>query len=216
MSLSWKHLRIAVNSSVGYHYMRFMGKTTRIAEWEKNPDNLKLKQRIYAIWHGRHIFAAYAYRNRNICSLSSSSEASRVIVKIIARMGYTSVFGSSSRQPVRALIRVKRKIEEGDSIIITPDGPRGPYHKVKPGVLYLAQKTGVPIIPVGCSVRDKIVVRSWDQFHFPLPFNRAVILEEPPFYMEKGDDLDRKAEELEVILNEVTKRADLLMRNASV
>ena len=201
MSLSWKHLRIAVNSSVGYHYMRFMGKTTRIAEWEKNPDNLKLKQRIYAIWHGRHIFAAYAYRNRNICSLSSSSEASRVIVKIIARMGYTSVFGSSSRQPVRALIRVKRKIEEGDSIIITPDGPRGPYHKVKPGV---------------CSVRDKIVVRSWDQFHFPLPFNRAVILEEPPFYMEKGDDLDRKAEELEVILNEVTKRADLLMRNASV
>jgi len=211
VKITFKRIRIFINSFIGYYYLNFVGKTTKFIFY-KNPESEKLKQRIYAFWHGRQVILAYAYRYKHICTLSSSSEASQVIVNIIARMGYTSVLGSSSRQPVRALIQLKKKITGGYNVGITPDGPRGPFRKVKEGVVYLSQKTGVPIVPLAASEKSRIVIFNWDRFRIPLPFNKCVIIEDKPFYVKKEENLKEKAEELENILNKITKEADQLVK----
>jgi len=204
-------IRVSINSFIGYIYLLVVGLTTKFI-FIKNEKAKRLKQKIYAFWHGRQVILAYAYRFKNVCTLSSSSEASLVIVNIIKRFGYTSVLGSSSRQPVRALLQLKKKIKEGYNIAITPDGPRGPYRKVKEGVIYLAQKTGIPIVPVTASEKRKVVIFNWDRFHVPLPFNKCVIIEDEPFYVGKDVDIKEKCRELEKILNKITIKADKLIR----
>jgi hypothetical protein len=52
------------------------------------------------------------------------------------------------------------------------DGPRGPRLIAKPGLIMLAQKTGVPILPVTWSATKVYTFKkSWDRTMLPLPFS---------------------------------------------
>jgi lysophospholipid acyltransferase (LPLAT)-like uncharacterized protein len=64
-------------------------------------------------------------------------------------------------------------MERDYSIVITPDGPRGPVYQIQEGIIHLAQLTGRPIIPISNFTRWKIRLRSWDRFQIPLPFARC-------------------------------------------
>jgi len=63
-----------------------------------------------------------------------------------------------------------RWAERGYDLAITPDGPRGPRYQVQPGIISLAQLTGLPILPFSYRLNWKILIRSWDRFQVPLPF----------------------------------------------
>jgi lysophospholipid acyltransferase (LPLAT)-like uncharacterized protein len=75
-------------------------------------------------------------------------------------------------------LRMARVAETGASLIVTPDGPFGPYRVAKPGALILARASGLPIQPWGLSVRPSIRLSGrWDRQLVPLPFSRIRVVE---------------------------------------
>ena len=63
------------------------------------------------------------------------------------------------------------KVEAGHDIAITPDGPRGPRYELGPGMVYLAQRAGIPIIPVHARFGNCWQLKTWDGFCIPKPFS---------------------------------------------
>ena len=76
-------------------------------------------------------------------------------------------------------------------LAITPDGPRGPAERVKPGLVFLASRTGFPIVPVASAARPAWRLRSWDGFRVPKPFARVLVAYGTPIPVPA--DLDRDA-----------------------
>ena len=58
---------------------------------------------------------------------------------------------------------------------ITPDGPRGPRERVKPGTVFLASHSGLPVVPIASAASRAWVLESWDRFRIPKPFARVVV-----------------------------------------
>ena len=76
-------------------------------------------------------------------------------------------------------------INVGESIAITPDGPKGPKEVVKEGMIKLAQITGVPIIPLVWSTDKYKEINSWDKFIIPLPFAKGTYSFGNPIHIKK-------------------------------
>ena len=68
---------------------------------------------------------------------------------------------------VVALRAMQRILAGGHSVGITPDGPRGPRMRAKPGAIKTAQLSGAPIVPVSGSVNRRRILGSWDRFAWP-------------------------------------------------
>lgn len=134
------------------------------------------KPYIFALWHGE-LFPLAAYAKRFDCRFAiivSQSKDGEFIARFLERNGHTTIRGSSSRGGVKALIQTKRLILKEKLIGgITVDGPRGPRHKAKDGVILLAQRTGAQIVPLRASVSRKKVFNSWDKFVVPYPFSKC-------------------------------------------
>ncbi|MBI4667749.1 MAG: lysophospholipid acyltransferase family protein [Elusimicrobia bacterium] len=165
---------------------------------------------IYTFWHNRQALLLYYHRGQRINVFISPSRDGELIARIAACFGIPVVRGSSRKKPIEGLLGLFRQIKKGDRIAITPDGPIGPARQVKQGVVYLARALGIHILPLTCSFARKVVLNSWDKFLFPLPFNRIVVGYDKPFLVGKHDDLGKKAEELKVVLDNLTAQADAL------
>ena len=172
-------------------------------------------QVIYVLWHCQQAFLIYAHRGRGIAVLTSKSRDGEYVAGILKRFGYLPVRGSTSSGGLRSLIQLIRCAREGRTLAITPDGPRGPGRKVQQGAVYLARKTGLPVIAVAVSLSNKVSARSWDRFQIPLPFGRAAVAYSAPFYVAETDRLEDKAAELEKILNETGLKAGEMLKNRS-
>ena len=80
------------------------------------------------------------------------------------------------KKGVSAFIKMIKAIENGESIAITPDGPKGPKEIVKDGIIKLAQTTGAPIVPLFWKVKNHKLLNSWDNFIIPFPFSKGVLI----------------------------------------
>ena len=130
---------------------------------------------IYCFWHECTFSAGWYFRRYNACILISRSLDGELIARTLARLGFRSVRGSSSRGAVGGLLALRGEVERGGLGIFTADGPRGPLHRAKLGPIKLAQRTG---LPVGCfhiHAASAWVLPSWDRFAIPRPFSRAVV-----------------------------------------
>lgn len=163
---------------------------------------------MYAFWHGRQVFLAYLHRGDNIRPLVSQSRDGELIARVCRSFGLNAIRGSSSKRGAEALLELKREVDDGTRVGITPDGPRGPLREVQPGVLYLAQKTGAPIVPVAYGARKRWVFKGWDEFMVPKPFNRITIAYGEPLTIAPTDNLEGKAKELKRALDAVMREAD--------
>lgn len=108
----------------------------------------------------------------------------------------------------RKLVSLVRKMKGGRNFIIHPDGPEGPAYKVKPGLSFIAQKTGAAILPLGCYCRNAYHVNRWDRYTLPLPFSKVHIqLGSLVTIPESQKDLEQINEELEILLDQLTFQA---------
>jgi lysophospholipid acyltransferase (LPLAT)-like uncharacterized protein len=105
-----------------------------------------------------------------------------------------------------------RRAREGYDIAFTPDGPRGPRRRAKPGVVTTAKLSGLPIMPVAYSARPAQRLRSWDRTLVPRPFSRGLFLYGEPVRVPESADateIERLRELVEARIDDVTDRADL-------
>jgi lysophospholipid acyltransferase (LPLAT)-like uncharacterized protein len=148
---------------------------------------------IFALWHARMLPLIFTHRGRGVGVLVSRSRDGRIIAGIVERMGYRVAHGSSSRGARSGVLEMLELSEQGRSLTITPDGPRGPAGVVKPGLVFLASRTGLPVLPVSSAARDAWVLRSWDRLRVPRPFSRVVVAYGDPIAVPPGLD-ERGAE----------------------
>jgi hypothetical protein len=145
---------------------------------------------IFTTWHGRLLPLTWFHRRLNLVTLISASADGEYIARLARRWGYDVVRGSSSRGGGPALRQLIRYARDGRSIAITPDGPRGPREKLKPGVLAAAQLTGCALQPLSASASRAWWFEGWDRFLVPKPFARIHVVYGEPVRVPRDADED--------------------------
>jgi len=107
---------------------------------------------------------------------------------LLRRFGAAVIRGSSTHTGARALRDYYQALTRDNiSPVITPDGPRGPRFKFKPGALLLAQMSGRPVLPMAYAASRAWLIK-WDKFVIPMPFARIAIAIGPPCYVARVTD----------------------------
>jgi lysophospholipid acyltransferase (LPLAT)-like uncharacterized protein len=159
---------------------------------------------LYALWHGRLLPLTYFHRHRGIAAMISHSKDGEYIARIARAWGFDPVRGSTSKGGAVALREIAQRIRAGQSVAVTPDGPRGPRERVQPGVIAAACLTGAPILPVAAACTRAWWPEGWDRFCIPKPFSTVFVAYGEPRYVPRDADraeLVRHASELEDALN---------------
>jgi lysophospholipid acyltransferase (LPLAT)-like uncharacterized protein len=144
-------------------------------------------------WHQHQLFCVKHLLEQRGAGLKlgfliSPSVDGEIGAMIVRNLGAEVIRGSSSHTGARALRDYYQALaHEGVSPAITPDGPRGPPWKFKPGAVLLAQLSGRPMIPLSYAASSAWKIK-WDRFIIPKPFSRIVVAVGEPVYVPKGLD----------------------------
>jgi lysophospholipid acyltransferase (LPLAT)-like uncharacterized protein len=96
--------------------------------------------------------------------------------------------GDSTMGMARMLLRLIRKVMEGNNLYMTPDGPDGPSHRLKPGLIYIAKKAEAIILPMGAYCRQSYTIHRWDRYTVPYPYSRIAFHAGAPITSLPNDD----------------------------
>ena len=176
-----------------------------------NVDN----QYIFCCWHNRLFLGPHLLpRNRIINALQSSHSDGMITSIAFKYIGINVILGSSMKGGMQAFRKMIKCIQNGESIAITPDGPKGPKETVKEGIIKLAQITGAPIVPLVWATKKFKLINSWDHFVIPFPFSKGVYTFGEPIYVDKK--INKKKFEISrlEVENEI-KRLTKLINNES-
>ncbi|WP_395735685.1 lysophospholipid acyltransferase family protein [Prosthecobacter sp.] len=161
---------------------------------------------IWGFWHNRMFLFPWTHQewfpNIDGTILTSPSGDGQIIADLCESFGIEAARGSSSKpeKGMSALITLAEKARKGHEIGITPDGPRGPIYQVQPGIIKLAQLTGVPIIPAHMHYSRALHFKTWDKFMLPLPFSTITLVLDPPLYIPRRmteEEFEQKRKALE-------------------
>jgi hypothetical protein len=133
---------------------------------------------VVMFWHGKMFAGWYSVRDRKPVALVSKSKDGAYLAAVLASWGYRLARGSSKKEGMEALHQAMENIRNGDSntLVITPDGPRGPYHQFKRGAFIGARELGLPLSMLSIQYESPIrFLKSWDRFELPKPFSRVTI-----------------------------------------
>jgi lysophospholipid acyltransferase (LPLAT)-like uncharacterized protein len=159
---------------------------------------------ILMLWHNRlplvaEILNKYAPDFTYAGFISNSRDGESMAILTNSYKG-----GRTIRVPhdtrAHALNRMISRLKYSQEIIvITPDGPRGPRYKIKPGMALAAKEASAKIIPLSWSSSKFWQINSWDKMIFPKPFSTI------HFSFGEPIDLENKAlsedEETELLQN---------------
>ncbi len=194
--------------------LQLWGRTWR-TEWDLPPSVRALEQAgapiVYAFWHSHILPLTWTHRNRGIVVLVSEHGDGEAITQVIHRLGYGTVRGSTTRGGVRAAIQMARVGREGHYLAVTPDGPRGPRHRLQPGVALIAQRSGLPIVPMAAGMRRGRRLDSWDRFELPAPFSRVYIVGGEPISIPAESapvEAEVWADRLQAAMDAVERKAE--------
>jgi lysophospholipid acyltransferase (LPLAT)-like uncharacterized protein len=164
---------------------------------------------IVCFWHNRILGITFAFdriypKKRNgVTVLTSPSKDGEILAQLVGAFGMKAVRGSSSRRGSSALLELVRLIRGGRDVAITPDGPRGPRYSLGPGIILLAQSTGVRIVPAHASFSRSIRMKTWDGFIIPLPFSKVSVTLNGALTIPgelTGEEFEEKRKNLEDLL----------------
>lgn len=167
---------------LGYAVVRLLMMSYRFTPVGPRPDADAdgAKGYVLAIWHQNlfaGILAQTGHRHTVIVSKSRDGDPVSYLCK---RLGHHVVRGSSKRGEVDkggklAKDEMIEVLRSGVPGAVTVDGPKGPAHEVKPGIVEMARLAAVPIIPYVTIPVRYWSFNSWDAFRLPKPFTRIYI-----------------------------------------
>jgi lysophospholipid acyltransferase (LPLAT)-like uncharacterized protein len=168
----------------------------------------KGKGLLYASWHRGLIFFVYFYRNLQFVVMASASKDGELATQATKRFGWIPVRGSSTRRGSEALKEMHSLFKKGHRGGLVVDAPTGPPSISKIGIIILAKRTGLPIVPVMWNADRSWRISSWDRSIVPKPFSKIVFL--------YGDRLihvpeDASREECEALRKELDQKLRRLM-----
>lgn len=142
---------------------------------------------IFCFWHDQLLLLIKSYRGPGARILISASRDGELIARTMRHFGYDAVRGSSSRKGRAAFRNLLELARQPWDLAITPDGPKGPRHLLKPGVVELARLSGRPVVPLSLACSRGHRFASWDRFLLPYPFGRTIFSYGEPLYFTPGE-----------------------------
>lgn len=168
---------------------------------------------LYCLWHETMLLPAALFADRNIHVLISQHHDGEYISRIVRRLGFSVVRGSTTRGAVRAVRELARSASSAN-LAITPDGPRGPRQVLQSGAVYLASRGGLAIVPMGFAFDRPWRAASWDRFVLPRPFSRAACVIAAPIAVSPEADSAELADLNRIVgeaMDRATSRSELLL-----
>ena len=203
---------------LGYLVFIITSFTYKSITWKllKNPNSYYFNKKesiIFCTWHNRLYCGPYFLpTDKLVINALQSSHSDGMMTDVLFKLiNMKIIYGSSKKKGVSAFIKMIKAIENGESLAVTPDGPKGPKEIVKDGIIKLAQNTGAPIVPLFWKVKNHKILNSWDNFIIPYPFSKGVYIFGEPIHVKRKvtekklfkikkliqDDFDRLTKEVE-------------------
>lgn len=159
---------------------------------------------IFGLWHGRVFLIPTISRFGKIAAVVSEHKDGVYLQEYVKLFGHGIITGSSRKGALKALLAMKKRLEEGGRIIVTPDGPRGPRHSMNSKLVWMARTLKVPVLPV-CAIASRAkFLSTWDRFMIPLPFSKIVCSIDEPIWC----DMNSKDNKIRDIMIKQEKRID--------
>lgn len=141
---------------------------------------------VFAIWHQNLIPGILAHSDERYTMIISESKDGEIVAVTCEKLGHTPSRGSSTRGGKKALIEMVKNVKSGIPGALTVDGPKGPAHVVKPGVIELARLVQCAIVPMSpYPEKFWVIEKSWDKFRIPKPFTKIAIAIGEPVYINE-------------------------------
>jgi lysophospholipid acyltransferase (LPLAT)-like uncharacterized protein len=191
---SWR-ARVLIVLSFGLY--RLWARTLRLQVEDPNGVMALVRDRpvIFAIWHNRLLMLPRvfdpSFPTRQSYGLISASGDGDLIASFIERSGYGTIRGSSSRKGVIALRQLVDTLAADGNVLVTPDGPRGPVYQASQGIVFLAQKSGAPVVPIHMEYSHCWRLKSWDRFVVPWPFAKLRAIFGAPLIISPIDSTEQ-------------------------
>jgi lysophospholipid acyltransferase (LPLAT)-like uncharacterized protein len=170
---------------------------------------------IYCVWHDAIAYPMFAGRHRRTVALVSKNFDGSHLAFGLKMLGIGLVRGSSSKNGAGA-IRELLQLPLNTHIVMTPDGPRGPRRTTKPGVIYIASRSGRSIVPTAfAAVRAWEIPGSWTTLSIPKPFTTVYALSAPPIAISNeasDDELAEIEQHLQSEMNRLAEQAQQMVK----
>jgi lysophospholipid acyltransferase (LPLAT)-like uncharacterized protein len=176
----WAALQLKVICHLIYWVLRLLNATYRyriVGQAQRAQAEALHPKRamVLATWHSNCLPGILGHAGQRFAPLTSQSKDGDIVAFVCHRLGFETVRGSSSRGGPIARQELIKMFNNGYSGAITVDGPRGPVHQPKLGVIAIAREAQVGIVPL-CALADRYwQLSSWDRLKVPKPFARIVI-----------------------------------------
>jgi lysophospholipid acyltransferase (LPLAT)-like uncharacterized protein len=162
---------------------------------------------IFAVWHDQLLLIAPSYTGGPAKALISNSRDGELIARVVSYFGLGTVRGSSNRGGRAAFRELIQLSKEPCTLGITPDGPTGPRHQLKEGVVQLARLSGRPIVPLAFACSSGHRFQSWDRFLLPYPWGKAVYSYGEPLYYDENETIEQFQSRVQEAMDSNTRRA---------
>ena len=208
-----QRLALAVVPRVAWAFNAFACATSRkVHVCEDGAEPVSREQTgIYCFWHRCIMPFARLLGPVHSAVMISNSADGDIAGRFAEHNGFLVIRGSSSRDGLRALLEMRTRVLAGYKACFTPDGPRGPLYKAQFGPLKLAEITGEPIRSFYALPLNAWVLKTWDGFFIPKPFQRIVVAWSTPIFVPKGctgAELEAKRQEFQDSLDRARHTAE--------
>ena len=177
---AFRRVQVPSISATAYALARAIGPTLRyeVLGWQHidrlHRQNLRC---VYSFWHQTIFLAMWWWRHRGVIAMTSANFDGQILGRALARLGFGSTHGSSSRGGLGGLSVLAKQLAQGHDVAFAADGPRGPRFVAKPGPVILARKSHNPIVAFHVFAEHAhIFEKAWDRFQLPHPFSRVVLV----------------------------------------
>lgn len=164
---------------------------------------------IFSFWHESIFVMPYVYHHtfggKTCVVLTSASKDGEIIARTCNRFGLEACRGSSSKRGAQALIELIKFTRREYSVVVTPDGPRGPSRELGLGLLKLAQLSGLEIVPVQIHLDAHWKLNTWDQFQVPKPFSAGSVHFAAPIAIPRDADANTLEMLRQHVINEMSR-----------
>lgn len=193
-------------------YLRLVARTARIGPMTRT-------QAVLTFWHEYNLalFVVASARRGDLPHASFTTATPRgtvirTLFESLAR-GPVAVLPLPDERDAAAARALARRLGDlgasGYSLVVTPDGPWGPYRVAKPGALIVARQSGLPILPLAVRARPAFrLTRRWDRQLVPLPFGRLDLVVGDAISLDARASVRPLTTALQVALDDVTAAAE--------
>lgn len=207
-------------SLIGSIYVLTVYKTSKVnLKNRKKIENLLERKEsfIYSFWHDQLLMCPLTWQsNSSIKVLISKHRDGDIIAQLISNLGFEAIRGSThktnkikNKGGLLSARKMIKSLKNGISIGISPDGPKGPRHKVSEGILSISRLSKSVILPVGIGFKKKWVLNTWDKFIIPKPFNEiTVVWGDPISAITNEKNIHQFKIKLESKMNNLTAQAN--------